>query len=90
MDRAAVILTLELALVTTAILAFVGIPLAYWLATSPSRWRPVVDALVALPLLLPPTVLGFYLLMGLGPSTPLDGRTWQSRDRRCRSRLAAS
>lgn len=75
MDRAAVILTLELALVTTAILAFVGIPLAYWLATSPSRWRPVVDALVALPLLLPPTVLGFYLLMGLGPSTPL-GRAY--------------
>ena len=75
MDATAVFLTLKLALVTTVILAVIGIPLAYWLATSTAKWRPIVDALVALPLLLPPTVLGFYLLMGMGPSTPL-GRAY--------------
>lgn len=75
MDAAAVWLTLKLALVTSAILAAAGIPLAYWLATSTARWRPLVDALVALPLLLPPTVLGFYLLTGMGPASPL-GRAY--------------
>ena len=75
MDVAAVWLTVRLASVTTIALAVVGIPLAYWLATTRSPWRPIVDALVALPLLLPPTVLGFYLLMGMGPGTPL-GRGW--------------
>lgn len=75
MDLDAAFLTLQLAIVTTIALAIVGIPLAYWLATTQSRWRPIVDALVALPLLLPPTVLGFYLLMGMGPGTPL-GRAY--------------
>ena len=75
MDVVAVWLTVRLALVTTVALAVVGIPLAYWLATTRSPWRPIVDALVALPLLLPPTVLGFYLLMGMGPGTPI-GRVW--------------
>ena len=75
MDTAAAWLTVKLALVTTVILAVIGIPLAYWLATTSARWRPLVDALVALPLLLPPTVLGFYLLMGMGPSSPL-GRAY--------------
>jgi molybdate transport system permease protein len=67
--------TLALASATTLLLAVVGIPLAYWLATSRARWKPGVDALVALPLLLPPTVLGFYLLQGTGPSS-LIGRGW--------------
>jgi molybdate transport system permease protein len=75
MDLDAVWLTLQLAIVSTLALAIVGIPLAYWLATTPSRWRPIIDALVALPLLLPPTVLGFYLLMGMGPESPV-GRAY--------------
>ncbi len=75
MDLDAAFLTLQLASVSTVALAILGIPLAYWLATTRSRWRPMVDALVALPLLLPPTVLGFYLLMGMGPGTPL-GRAY--------------
>ena len=75
MDLDATWLTLRLAVVTTVALAVVGIPLAYWLATTRSRWRPMVDAIVALPLLLPPTVLGFYLLTGMGPGTPL-GRAY--------------
>ena len=75
MDLDATWLTLRLAVVTTVALAVVGIPLAYWLATTRSRWRPMVDAIVALPLLLPPTVLGFYLLTGMGPGAPL-GRAY--------------
>jgi len=63
-------LTLALASVTTAILLGVGTPIAWWLARSRARWKEVVAALVALPLVLPPTVLGFYLLIALGPSGP--------------------
>ncbi len=73
MDSATIRLTLELAVATTAILCVAGIPLAYWLATTRARWRPGIDALVALPLLLPPTVLGYYLLVGIGPGS-LIGR----------------
>jgi molybdate transport system permease protein len=71
----AVGLTLELAGVTTAILAVLGLPLAHWLNTS--RWRiaPVIETLVALPLVLPPTVLGFYLLVGFSPDHA-PGRWW--------------
>jgi molybdate transport system permease protein len=61
-------LTLALAAVSTAILLAVGTPIAWWLARSRARWKDVVAALVALPLVLPPTVLGFYLLIALGPS----------------------
>ena len=61
-------LTVELATLTTLILLAVGTPLAWWLARSPARWKEVVATLVALPLVLPPTVLGFYLLVALGPS----------------------
>jgi molybdate transport system permease protein len=60
-------LTLELAGVTTLILAVVGLPLAHWLNTSQSRTAPIVETLVALPLVLPPTVIGFYLLIGFSP-----------------------
>ena len=69
-DWQAIRLTLELATVTTAILLLIGTPLAWWLARSKARWKEAVAALVALPLVLPPTVLGFYLLIALGPQGP--------------------
>src|SRR5437763_8683175 len=70
-------LTIELALVVSAILLVGGLPLAYWIAFSRWRWKFVVEALVALPIVLPPTVLGFYVLVALGSRSPL-GRWWQS------------
>ena len=60
-----------LALATTAILLVVSPPLAWWIARTRSPWRPAVEALTALPLVLPPTVLGFYLLLAMAPSGPL-------------------
>ena len=63
-------LTLKLAAVTTSVLLIVGTPIAWWLARSGARWKEVVAAVVALPLVLPPTVLGFYLLIALGPNGP--------------------
>jgi len=66
----AVRLTVELASITTIILLVVGTPLAWWLARSRSWWKEGVASLVAIPLVLPPTVLGFYLLVALGPSGP--------------------
>lgn len=63
----AVVLTLQLATCTTLLLLAIATPLAWWLAQSKSRWRSTVTALVTLPLVLPPTVLGFYLLLLLGP-----------------------
>lgn len=76
MDWQAIRLTLQLASSTTAILFVVGLPLAYWLATS--RWRAkfLIEAVVTLPLVLPPTVLGFYLLVALGPFSPV-GRFYE-------------
>jgi len=71
MDITALLLTLRLACVTTAILLLIAIPLAYWLAFTRSRWKTFVQAVAALPIILPPTVLGFYLLVGLGPRTAL-------------------
>ncbi|GAB4358803.1 MAG: molybdate ABC transporter permease subunit [Oricola sp.] len=65
-------LTLLVAAATTAILLVLGVPLAWWLARSRSWWVEPVAALVALPIVLPPTVLGFYLLIALGPSGPLS------------------
>src|SRR5271168_1284539 len=73
MDWQAFTLTLKLAAITTTILLCIAIPLAAWLALSRSRWRVFVEALTGLPLVLPPTVLGFYLLVLLGPRT-LVGR----------------
>lgn len=69
MDLQALWLTLRLAAVTTAVLLLLGIPLAGWIAVTPSRFRAVVEAITTLPILLPPTVLGFYLLVFLGPRT---------------------
>jgi molybdate transport system permease protein len=76
MDTAAIWLTLKLAICTTAILLVSGLPLAYWLATTRWRGRVIVESVVALPLVLPPTVLGFYLLMTTGPSS-LVGRFYE-------------
>ena len=70
-DLAALWITLRLALLTTAILLVIGTPLAWWLARSRMRVKPVIEAIVALPLVLPPTVLGFYLLIALGPHGPI-------------------
>lgn len=70
-DLTALKITLELAALTTAILILLGTPLAWWLAKSRWRWKVVVEAIVALPLVLPPTVLGFYLLIALGPRGPV-------------------
>ena len=63
-------LTLALATITTVVLLIVGTPIAWWLARSTARWKEAVATIVALPLVLPPTVLGFYLLIALGPSGP--------------------
>jgi molybdate transport system permease protein len=64
-------LTIKLAGITTALLLVIATPLAWWLARGRSNWRPVVGAVVALPIVLPPTVLGFYLLIALGPHSVL-------------------
>jgi molybdate transport system permease protein len=63
-------LTFQLAALTTLLLLVVGTPIAWWLARSKARWREAVAAIVAMPLVLPPTVLGFYLLIALGPNGP--------------------
>jgi len=74
---AAVRLTLALAASSTLILLVLGTPLSWWLARTRSAWRVPLEALVALPLVLPPTVLGFYLLVSLGPAGPL-GAVWEA------------
>ena len=71
MDWQAIWLSVRLAGCTTLILLAVGMPLAYWLAFSPRRWKFLVEAVVALPLVLPPTVLGFYILLAIGPRSPV-------------------
>lgn len=70
MDLQALGLTLRLAAVTTILLLAVSVPLAFWIVSTRSRLRPLIEALSTLPILLPPTVLGFYLLVLLGPRTP--------------------
>ena len=70
-------LTLELAFTVSVILLLLGLPIAYWIAFSRWRWKFLVEAVVALPIVLPPTVLGFYVLVALGPRSPL-GRWWTS------------
>lgn len=76
-DWRAIAVTLRLATVSTAILLVLGTPLAWWLARTRSRLRGAVEATVALPLVLPPTVLGFYLLVALGPAGPIGG-AWEA------------
>lgn len=76
-DITAVILTAKLAGITTVLLLFIGTPIAWWLARSPSRLKHAVGAVVMLPLVLPPAVLGFYLLVLLGPQGPLGRLTEQ-------------
>ncbi|MER2552318.1 MAG: molybdate ABC transporter permease subunit [Thauera sp.] len=71
----AVWLTLELATLTTVLLLLVATPLAWWLSQTRSRWRAPISAVVTLPLVLPPTVLGFYLLVLMGPQGPLGQLT---------------
>lgn len=66
-------LSLRLALVTTLLLLALATPLAWWLATTRSRLKPAVEAITALPLVLPPTVIGFYLLLMLNPGAPIGG-----------------
>src|SRR5260370_38454698 len=70
MDWEAIWLSVRLAVSTTAILVALGLPVAYWLTFSPRRWKFLVEAVVALPLVLPPTVLGFYVLVAIGPRSP--------------------
>lgn len=70
MDWVALELSVRLAVTTTLVLLVVGVPLAYWLSFSRWRWKFLVEALVALPLVLPPTVLGFYILLAIGPNSP--------------------
>lgn len=71
MDFTALIVSLKLAALTTLILSVVGVPLAYWLVTTRWRGKFLLEALLTLPLVLPPTVLGFYLLIATGPSSTL-------------------
>jgi len=75
LDLAAVWLTLKLATLTTVILLIIGTPIAWWLARTHSKWKGAIGAVVALPLVLPPTVLGFYLLIALGPHGPVGQLT---------------
>jgi molybdate transport system permease protein len=74
-DAAALRLSLSLAALTTLALLLLGLPLAHWLATTRWRGKVLVEAVVSLPLVLPPTVLGFYLLVGMGPRSPV-GQAW--------------
>src|SRR2546426_9890603 len=71
MNWAPIVLTLKLAGLTALILVAVGMPIAYWLTYSRWRWKFLAESVVALPLVLPPTVLGFYVLVAVGPQSPL-------------------
>lgn len=77
MNWVAVGLTLKLATLTAVILVMIGLPVAYWLSFSKWRWKFLVESVVALPLVLPPTVLGFYILVAMGPQSPV-GRLYTS------------
>src|SRR5215467_15299397 len=77
MDWQAFWLTIRLAIAVTVLLLAIGFPLAYWIASSRWRWKFLVEAIVAMPIVLPPTVLGFYVLLVLGNHSAL-GRWWQT------------
>ena len=72
-DISAIIVTIKLASLSTAILILIGTPLAWWLSQTRFKFKVIIEALIALPLILPPTVLGFYLLLTLGPNGPIGG-----------------
>ncbi|HTK29061.1 MAG TPA: molybdate ABC transporter permease subunit [Vicinamibacterales bacterium] len=75
MDWTALWLSVRLAVTTMIVLVAIGVPIAYWLAFSTRRWKFLVEAIVALPIVLPPTVLGFYILVAIGPASPV-GRAY--------------
>ena len=77
MNWEAIALSLKLSASVAAILVIAGMPIAYWVTFSRWRWKFLIEAVVALPLVLPPTVLGYYILVGLGPRN-LPGKIWQS------------
>ena len=77
MDWQAFWLTIRLSALVAAILVVLGLPVAYWITYSRWRWKFLAEAVFALPIVLPPTVLGFYVLVALGPHSPL-GRGWQA------------
>jgi len=67
------LLTFKVALITTVILFFIGIPIALWISSTKSKLKPVIETIVSMPLVLPPSVIGFYLLIFLGPSSSIGG-----------------
>ena len=77
MDVQALLLSVRLAAVVSAALLVIGLPIAYWLTISRWRWKFLVESVVALPLVLPPTVLGFYVLVAIGAQSPI-GRVWSN------------
>jgi len=77
MDWQAFLVTIRLAVLVAAILVLIGLPIAYWITYSRWRWKFLAEAVVALPIVLPPTVLGFYVLVALGPHSPI-GRWWEA------------
>jgi len=68
MDWGPLLVTFKLAIITTVLLFFISIPIGYWLAYSKSKVKPIIETLVSMPLVLPPTVLGFYLLLAFSPN----------------------
>jgi molybdate transport system permease protein len=76
-DWTAIAVSVKLSVATMAALVLIGTPIAYWTAFSTRRWKFLVEAVVALPLVLPPTVLGFYVLVAIGPHSPA-GRAWHA------------
>lgn len=77
MDWNPLVLTMRLAVIVSGALLIIGLPIAYWITYSRRRWKFLIEAVVALPLVLPPTVLGYFLLVSLGSRSPV-GRWWQS------------
>lgn len=77
MNWQAILLTLKLAFLVATILLFIGLPIAYWITYSRRRWKFLIEAIVSLPLVLPPTVLGYYVLVALGPRSPI-GKLYES------------
>ncbi len=74
-DLTAIWLTLRLAAIVTLLLLLIGTPIAWWLSRTRCRWKGAISAIIALPLVLPPTVLGFYLLLAMGPNGPVGKLT---------------